>query len=313
MVWIEPSAVCNLDCPECPTAAGRGTGIMSGETFRQVLDALPPSVRIVNLWHRGEPLTAPQFPEMVAEASRRHIWTQTVTNGTLLNRGDRAQKLVEAGINKITIAIDGSVQETYAQYRVGGRLEDVWEGTEFLLRYRQLKKMKRKPKVVIEVLLRDMDSQEWREIYRKGIAMGVDKVLFKTYRVTDLSERDRALTLLPKDPLLWRYRLSDGSLKLKSDLKGCRRVGFSFVIAYNGEVMPCCFWVHPFGLGSILKESWQSLWRGPLRQFFANVNSPGTREKIPMCTNCTEGLTSLYISPRQVFKFSEKATVEFPH
>lgn len=299
MAWIEPSAVCNLECPHCPTAAGRGEGVMSAEVFGDILNRLPPTVRILNLWHRGEPLVAPQFPEMVREASRRHLWTQTVTNGTLLKRGDRARQLVEGGLDRISVAVDGNRPETYAQYRRGARLEEVWEGIEALLQARR-RKGRKKPQVIVEVLLRKMDPNEWKEIYRGGKQLGVDEVKFKTYRIPDVTDLTGAVQSLPDNSHLWRYELGDSRLQLKGSLKGCQRVGYSLVVAYNGEVMPCCFWVHPFGLGNIIEEGWKALWNGPLRRFAQKVNTPGAREKIPMCSNCTEGVKALYIPSRIV-------------
>jgi|GEM_PF-1659886 len=219
--------------------------------FERVLERIPRTVRFLNLWHRGEPLCAPEFPEMATSATRRRLWTQTYSNGTLLCKGDMARRLVQAGLKRITLAIDGADEATYQQYRVGGKLADILEGIA-ILRVERKRAGVHLPKIIVECLIRRQTIDQLQAVKRLANACGADKVKFKTYRVSSLEDVNSAPNDLPDDRRLWRYDLVDGRLQMRRTRDYCRRLAYSAVIAYNGEVFPCCFWTKKFGLGNIL-------------------------------------------------------------
>ena len=274
--------------------------------FIHVIDQLP-WLRILNLWHRGEPTVAPDFVAMVAEASRRRIWTQTHTNGILIARDDLADRIVEAGLNKITIGIDGSDEETYSMVRRGGSLAEVEAGVRALVSARS-KRKSRKPKIIAECLLTRQAQDQFQTIYDMALSWGVDKVLFKTYRVPDLDNLDEVLKRLPDNPKLWRYRKTNDHLEMNGALTRCHRLAYSAVIAWNGEVLPCCFSTNDFhSMGNSFKQPWKEIWKSQTLREFQRVVNSGGREKIPMCRNCTEGLKRLYLGKGIVFPSSEFA------
>jgi len=296
MLWVEPSAVCNLKCPGCPTASGQDRGgLMTLYDFISILDRLPRTVRMLNLWHRGEPLAAPDFPEMVAAASARLIRTHTHTNGTLLRQGDTARRLVAARLTEISIAVDGADEQTYRQFRTGGSLKDVATGIALLAKAKQ-EQGSRYPYIVAECLLSNQDPAQFAEVKRLALAWGANAVKFKTLRVERLEDPE-SLKQLPADPRLWRYEHNGGMLRMKRVREGCLRLSYTMLIAWNGDVYPCCFYLKTFApFGNIFKQSFRNIWKhGPLVEFYKIVQNQ--RDQIPMCRNCTEGLPYLYVDP----------------
>ena len=293
MLWVEPSAACNLDCPECPTAAGRQSGQMRLADFTRILDQSP-WLKFLNLWHRGEPLAAADFPDMVEAATRRGIYTQTHSNGILLSRRDLAERLVEARLGRVAIGVDGSDEATYLQIRHGGSLAEVEAGIRALVDARRRRRSKR-PRIIAECLLSRQPPEQFRTVKRLALEWGCDEVKLKTFRVPHPEDVAGSLALLPDNRRLWRYELHDGKLVMKRSRSGCRRLTYSAVVAYNGEVYPCCFWVHGFmGMGNCFSQPLVEVWRGdPLRDFQRTVAA--NRDSIPMCRNCTEGLGRLYV------------------
>jgi hypothetical protein len=76
-----------------------------------------------------------------AYASSKGIYTATSTNAHYLN--DRnARRTVESGLDRLIISIDGTTQDVYEQYRVGGRLEKVLEGARNIVRWKKELKSK---------------------------------------------------------------------------------------------------------------------------------------------------------------------------
>ena len=300
MLWVEPSAACNLDCEGCPTAAGRGGGVMGYRDFARIIDRTP-WLKLVNLWYRGEPLAAAELPEMVAEATRRSVRSQTHSNGILLGRGDLAQRLVEAGLTRITIGIDGPDEETYRNVRQGGTLAEVEAGVRTLVEARQ-KRRSRQPRIIAECLLSRQTSGQLRRVRETALAWGCDVVRFKTYRVPDIDDLEHAVSLLPDDPGLWRYQRRDGRLVMKRSRQSCRRLAYSALVAWNGDVYPCCFDVTgEYTMGNLLREPLPDIWRGErFTEFRRRVRN--SRNGIPMCRNCTEGLPRLYIPHKTVLR-----------
>lgn len=297
MLWIEPSAVCNLRCPGCPTAAGQQQGgVMTLPIFRQILDRIPITVRILNLWHRGEPLAAPDFPEIAAETSRRHLKAHTHTNGILLTRGDIAARLVDARLSQVSIALDGGTEESYQARRPGGTLAGVIQGIEALAEAKR-RANSLFPRIIVECLTGNQPVEEFLSVRKLALDAGANAVKFKTLRVENLEDVQTALKELPANKKFWRYNVVGNYLQMKRTRSTCRRLGFSTLIAWNGDIYPCCFYLKFFApFGNILESRFKDLWRSDSLTKFREVVDKD-RDKIPMCRNCTEGLPYLYVDP----------------
>ena len=78
---------------------------------------------------------------MLAYAKKKRIYTATSSNGHFLD-DENARKLIESGLDRMIISMDGTDQETYEKYRSGGDLKTVKSGIENILKWR--KKLKTK-------------------------------------------------------------------------------------------------------------------------------------------------------------------------
>ncbi len=134
IIHFEPSAACNLECPACPGTAWRAGGWAGGPPpkrrffplgeFRDMVDALTVPLQVVVMAGLGEPLLNPDVPAMVAYLKSRLASPPKVridTNGSL-PRVD-VPALVASGVNTVRVGLDGVRQESYVQYRVGGRID----------------------------------------------------------------------------------------------------------------------------------------------------------------------------------------------
>ncbi len=273
---------------------------MHFEDFLKIIDQVK-GVRLINFWHRGEPLMAPEFPLIAGEASKRGIRSQTHTNGILLAKNDTAKRLVEAGLNRIAVSIDGADEETYRSFRKGGSLEAVKAGIRALASARK-QSSGIKPRIIAECLVSGQDERQFRRIYDFALSSGCDEVKFKTFRVNELNDPNE-LDSLPKNEKLWRYKRSGGGLQPRRKRGKCLRLYYSALIAANGDVCPCCFdsgLNHAFG--NVFTEPWNEIWKNRRMRDFARFVNSGNRDSIEMCRNCTEGLKRLYLPKRWVLK-----------
>ena len=125
---VEATSACNLRCPACFTGVGevgRPRGGMSLECFRRLLDELGPYLFEIEFYNWGEPLLYKPIFTMIEETTARGIGSTVSTNFSFPWDRERADRLVGAGLTVLGVSIDGARQETYEQYRAGGKLEQV--------------------------------------------------------------------------------------------------------------------------------------------------------------------------------------------
>ena len=137
ILTIDARNTCNLRCPHCVTGArrpGRAPAMFSPALFERVLDELGPYLLLVEFGNWGEPLLAPQLPELIAAAARRGIGTIVATNLSVPLDERRAEALVASGLAVLGAAVDGVRQESYQAYRRGGELAIVRSNLDRLIR-----------------------------------------------------------------------------------------------------------------------------------------------------------------------------------
>ena len=123
-ISFEPTTSCNLRCPECPSglrAFTRPTGMLENSFFQKTIDEIHKELLYLIFYFQGEPYLNPDFLAMVKYASDKNIYTATSTNAHYLT-DEVAKRTVESGLDRLIISIDGTTQEVYQQYRVGGIL-----------------------------------------------------------------------------------------------------------------------------------------------------------------------------------------------
>ena len=127
-VQVEPTNICNLKCPLCPTGSAtmrRPRGFMTMETFQRIMDELGDVLVTVVLYCWGEPFLNKDLPRMIEACAARGILTVTSTNGHCLQTLDEALRVVDAGLSGLVVAIDGSTQDIYETYRKSGDVDKV--------------------------------------------------------------------------------------------------------------------------------------------------------------------------------------------
>ncbi|HOH60402.1 MAG TPA: aldehyde ferredoxin oxidoreductase, partial [Candidatus Cloacimonadota bacterium] len=71
-LMIEPTNICNLKCPLCPSGNGslqRPRGMMSLDLFKGIVDQVMHSTGMLILWNQGESFLNPDFYAMIEYAA----------------------------------------------------------------------------------------------------------------------------------------------------------------------------------------------------------------------------------------------------
>ncbi|RAJ01487.1 radical SAM protein with 4Fe4S-binding SPASM domain [Chitinophaga skermanii] len=288
-ISFEPTTSCNLRCPECPSglrAFTRPTGMLQEDFFRKTIDEISKELLYLIFYFQGEPYLNPAFLDMVKYASDKGIYTATSTNAHYLTDAN-ARRTVESGLDRLIISIDGTTQDVYTQYRVGGQLHKVIEGAKNIVKWKKELNSK-KPFVFFQFLVVKPNEHQIEDIKKLAAEIGVDQVRFKTAQVYDYEEGNR---LIPTIDKYSRYhKKDDGTYAIKNKLgNSCWRLWHSPVITWDGLVVPCCFDKDAqHKLGDLKKDSFKTLWQnGHYNQFRSELMKG--RKNIDICANCSEG------------------------
>ena len=112
---------------------------------------MAPTLSYLTFYFQGEPFLHPGFLNMVNYASKKGIYTATSTNAHYLTEAT-ARETVASSLDRLIISIDGTSQDTYQSYRVGGSLTKVIEGTKNIMRWKRELRSKT-PHVIFQFLV----------------------------------------------------------------------------------------------------------------------------------------------------------------
>ncbi|MFC1477085.1 radical SAM/SPASM domain-containing protein [candidate division KSB1 bacterium] len=286
---IEPTSLCNLTCPQCPTGAGRldrPQGYLSFDLYREMLDDIGPYLTHIQFFFQGEPFMHKQLPEMIRYAKDKNIYTITSTNGHFLTEST-IRKILDAGLDVLIAGLDGVTPDVYLNYRKNGKFDKVVSGLQQLIKIRGQKKLNH-PKVYLQFLVMKHNEDQIDAVRTFGRELNVDRVLIKTAQIyPDMEPSD----FLPADKRYSRYDLKDGKLVMNVPLPDyCRRLWTNAVFTWDGKLASCCFdknAEHNFGIwnGRPFGELWKS---DESMKFRRQVLRD--RKSIEICSNCTEGI-----------------------
>lgn len=276
---IEPTVACNLRCIMCPSGTvreQREVKNMSFENFRKIIDSVPTLMK-VTIQGLGEPLMSPDFLKMVSYANKKDIAVTTTLNATFVSESI-ADKLIESGVSRIYISLDGATKETYEKIRKGADFERTLKGIKNLVNARQ---KKGKPFIDLWMVGIGDNIRELPRMIDLAVDLGVDSLTIQpdiTYWGRDeLRNTIKEKSLSKQD--------EDVAAIIKETKNKAKEKGFNFVyarktrftsqkpcvwpwqagfIATDGRMVPCCLLGNPetFSLGNVLETSFQDVWNG---------------------------------------------------
>lgn len=286
---IEPTTACNLGCPECPSGLKqftRPTGKLDLDLHQKMLDQVSKSVFYINYYFQGEPFLHPQFLELIRQAKKHKIYTASSTNAHFIDQ-KKAEEIIDSGLDRLIISIDGLTQETYENYRVHGNLEKVIEATKLLIATKK-EKQSATPHLIFQFLAVKPNEHEIPAVFTLGKEMGIDEVRIKTAQLYDFKNGNQ---LMPQNEKYSRYKLqADGTYKLKyATGNHCWRMWSGSVLTWDGKVVPCCFDKDAqHVLGSLEQTDFTAIWNDKKYKAFRQAVLTN-RNQIDICQNCSEG------------------------
>lgn len=278
-VYIEPTNSCNLDCRTCMRNVWQEPlGMMTMLTFDRVMqsvEALNPKP-MVFFGGIGEPLVHPKIREMVESAKKVGAKVELITNGILLDK-TVINWMVELGLDRLWVSIDGAKPESYADVRLGDALPLVIANLQRLQTLQAVTQGtgSSKPKLGIAFVAMKRNLADLPEVVKLGKRLGADmfsvsNVLPYTPELSDQILYSRSMYISDLEPSrkspgisLPRIDLDESTIKNFAEVfsdrinvqyagqvmdKGVNTCPFeekmSISIRWDGEVSPCLPLLH---------------------------------------------------------------------
>ena len=287
-ISLEPANFCQLQCPECPVGLRYFTQekheLINKNVAFEVIDELKDNLIHIIFYFQGEPLLNKDLCTYIKYAHDANIFTSTSTNAQALNYFT-AKNIVESGLDKIIISIDGTTQEVYEQYRIGGKLSKAIEGIKFIQEWK-LKLKSRTPFIEIQFIVFKTNEHQLSDIYKLAKNLKINNIAIKTAQLYNFENGNSLLTSLKKYA---RYKKQkNGQYAIKSKLPNhCWRMWSGGVINTKGELLPCCFDKNSSNnFGNISSSTFMTIWHNDKSKIFRN-KLLADRKQFDMCKNCT--------------------------
>lgn len=291
---IETGNYCNLQCPTCPTPGDkiyRKKELMSFDNFKKVIDNIKDSVHIALLYFTNEPLLHPDICQMVEYVHRNNLYTEISTNAVLLNK-EKTKNLLESGLDKIILDLDGTTKESYEQFRVGAKFEQVFENITHFCRQKQILKL-RKPYIDLQFVLNKLNQNEVEDIKKIAKDLKVDRLCIRSFSLAECAYSKKEIKELSakffpdtsKYQQKVRYRKDGDSLKIKNSPQKCPLAKTHLVILADGNVSMCCYDLNgQYIYGNVFGQKLKDIWFSPKVK---NMRKLAEKRKYPLCETCS--------------------------
>lgn len=272
---------------------------MGSDTFEKVLESISrhrDAVKVVVLYHGGEPLLNKKFFEMVCAVKQTvPAMVKTVSNGTVMTRRI-ASEFIGSGLDAVEFSIDGESADQNDRIRLGARCSNVLSNIRTLMAAKGAAGVLH-PKIflsttqfinpTVPVSEQEPTAPEFlsRE-FGAEIANGKVSEIKATFAM-----RWPHMTVLDE---LYDVFLDSEDTEIRNE---CDHVLNTVSIRWNGDVVPCCYDLTSRAvMGNVHHTALETIWNDApyraLRQSIAEMRF------IPLCENCNVVKPNAYLVPK---------------
>lgn len=264
---IEAASVCNLKCKFCETTfekIGTKSGYMDFETYQKIIDEGTKyglyAIKL-NSGARGEPLLNKDIIKMIEYAKKKGIIDVYLNTNAVLLKREIGKKLIEAGMDRISISFEGTEPDIYEKYRVGAKFDKVKNNIlEFIKLRNNLNS--ESPRIRIQTVATPEllpKIQEFGEYWSKL----VEEVAFIDFK--DYSNKNKSLISDWICPYLWQRMM----------------------ITWDGTISVCGFdYSDNHKLGNAKRDSIRDAWNGKEMEHIRKLHREGKAHEIEICNGC---------------------------
>ncbi len=330
---VEVTSLCNYRCPSCIwSKQSRPAARVDLERFKALIDEARPDYLV--LTGVGEGLLNDQVYDMIRYAKSRRIVTKLDSNGMILDES-RARRIVDSGLDFLSVSLDTAVEEMYDRVRNEGKLGRVLDNLRTLVAYRNERGAS--THVEVTLLCSKLNIEGLPESVRRVAGLGLDEV--NCGLAQRLYETDNDIFVLedkdPKNLACYREilvqaakaaheagltRTAASIAQMQEQLDGagdgkaarervCYFGLYSPFVYSDGTMLPCCNAAMPaldsescmkaMRMGNVFEAGFNAVWHGDkARQVRRSVLE--NRERFAYCSRCLYDESGLLGWPRRL-------------
>ncbi len=236
--------ICNLKCPLCITGLKqqqKALKYMDYELFTNIIDKIKDHAKLVQLYNWGESFLHKNIVDMIAYCSKFNLNTEISSNLSFKD-DKKLEGAVENGLRRLIVSFDGTNQEDYSRYRVGGKFKLVLENIA-KIRNHKTKYNTEYPKIILQFLRNKYTGNQIEEIKSNYKKWGADE--YVVYDMTTIF-KDRDLEKAKEwfdDKEIKTRKFLD--VDIPSQGQYCYFINDFMIIEQDGSIAPCCYSTDP--------------------------------------------------------------------
>jgi len=284
IINVDPSDRCNFQCKFCPTGdhelmkktPGRNFGFLDFDLFKKIVDDIgefDSPLKVLRLYKDGEPLLNPHFADMVRYAKQSGCCDRidTTTNASLLTP-ELSDAIIEAGLTRINISIEGVNEEQYESF---SNYEINFERlvTNIKYFYDHRKQCEMIVKINGDILTEDQKKDFYNTFGDIADGVFIESIMncwptFSFDKVTINKERG-----------IYGQEIREVLV--------CPYVFYSFSINSNGLASACFLdWKQKLVIGDVKNISVKAIWNSDALHILQKMFLNGGRKSHDICSNC---------------------------
>ena len=283
IINVDPSDACNFKCKFCPTGdlklmkmVNRSLKIMDFDLFKKIVDDIcefEKPIKVLRMYKDGEPLLNPKFAEMVKYARGKKCSERidTTTNASLLTP-KRSLEIIDAGLDRINISIEGVNSEQYKKFSdYNINYEKLVENVKFFYEH------KKDTEMIVKIngdTLTDEQRKQFYDIFG-DIADGVfiEHIMscWPNFEMRGVKPNEE-------------FGIYGQKIK---EVDVCPYVFYSFSINSDGTASLCFLdWSRKLIIGDVKTEKVKDIWNGRRLLNYQKMFLRKQRKNHPICGNC---------------------------
>lgn len=283
VIVLDPSNLCNHRCKFCPTGddkliktTKRWNGLFNFDLFKKIINDLKEfdtPLNVLRLYKEGEPLINKKFPEMVRYAKYSgHVKRVDVTSNGMLLNPELNIKLVESGLDRINISVNG-VSDEQIQFYTNTKVDF----DKYVQNIRHLYRNKGNLEIFIKSIKENLSKEEQKKFYD----------IFG-----EISDRIFLENISPAWP---EFEFNGIPMKFSCGNYGqeiinrtiCPYIFYMMVINSDGKVSFCIGdYKHILIAGDTKKQSVKEIWNGNILNKARLEQLNGNIKNMIFCKNC---------------------------
>ena len=112
---------------------------------------------------RGEPLLHPEICDFVKYAKDKGLIDVYFNTNAMLLDGNMAKKLIDAGLDRLSISFEGYTRDVYEKYRLGSKFDTVLQNIDSMMELKQ-KFGVAHPKIRVQTVMLEELAAHFRRI-----------------------------------------------------------------------------------------------------------------------------------------------------